>query len=336
LKTIVSILSFFVVSSITWGQADTVFVKYNKDKFEDTINYKTDTIIFDTPNARQILHGTTVLPWTQNQQIAKGYGLFLDSVAVTPCSQEQGEKLDWQSEVLSINQVGDVLTMELKFLGNCCHSFLCDVEIVNETEVNLIVSGYGATYCSCTCCFGLNYYFEKMDVEEFDKLKSITINGKESTRKKFPFIESDTEDYTELTRNIIYVGGGRQGLTYLKYERLLLYKDWTQTIANIGLGGIPGDSEEPYNEPRHTIITSEIGQIFGYKNMFVEVGIEPAINIYGDVTYTDLNAILGLRYQSRTKELDGLFFQVGYNPRLYYSYKSDIDVPFYFGLGLNF
>ncbi|MFM1999115.1 MAG: hypothetical protein RL204_1062 [Bacteroidota bacterium] len=187
-KTIVSILSFFVVSCITWGQADTVFVKYNKDKFEDTINYKKD----------------------------------------------------------------------------------------------------------------------------FD------------------------QDYTDLTRNIIYLGGGRQGLTYLKYERLLVYKDWTQTIANIGLGGIPGDSEEPYNEPRHTIITSEIGQIFGYKNMFVEVGIEPAINIYGDVTYTDLNAILGLRYQSRTKELDGLFFQIGYNPRLYYSYKSDIDVPFYFGLGLNF
>lgn len=42
MKTIVSILSFFVVCAITYGQSDTVFVKYNKDKFEDTINYKTD------------------------------------------------------------------------------------------------------------------------------------------------------------------------------------------------------------------------------------------------------------------------------------------------------
>ena len=73
-----------------------------------------------------------------------------------------------------------------------------------------------------------------------------------------------------------------------------------------------------------------------YKEIFIEIGIEPAINFYGKNTFTDLNAILGLRYQSRTRQCQGLFFQLGYNPILYYSYKSDIDVPFYFGLGLNF
>ena len=140
----------------------------------------------------------------------------------------------------------------------------------------------------------------------------------------------------DTTQNIIYIGAGRQGLMYTKYERLVYYKSWTQTVLNIGVGGIPGDHEPPNNIPRHNILTSELGQLFGYKTIFIEVGIEPAVNFYGSNTYTDLNAILGLRYQSRTKQLAGFFFQVGYNPRLYYTYKSDINVPFYFGFGLNF
>lgn len=31
------------------------------------------------------LSGTMALPWTQNQQYAKGYGLFLDSVTIDQC-----------------------------------------------------------------------------------------------------------------------------------------------------------------------------------------------------------------------------------------------------------
>jgi hypothetical protein len=141
---------------------------------------------------------------------------------------------------------------------------------------------------------------------------------------------------SDTTYNIIYIGGGRQGATYVKYERLLMCGNWTQTIVNFGFGGVPGDSDPRFYTPRHNIITSEIGQLFGYKVIFLEIGIEPAINFYGKNTYTDINAILGLRYQSRTRQLQGLFFQLGYNPRLYYSCKSDIEVPFYFGLGLNF
>lgn len=139
---------------------------------------------------------------------------------------------------------------------------------------------------------------------------------------------------SEITKNIIYIGGGRQGLTYIKYERLVYFADWTQTIVNLGFGGIPGDAE--YGDPRTVKIMPQVGQLFGYKVIFVELGIEPTVNFFGTTTYTDLNALLGLRYQSRTKQFQGLFFQVGYNPRLYYTFKSDVDVPFYFGLGLNF
>lgn len=105
---------------------------------------------------------------------------------------------------------------------------------------------------------------------------------------------------------------------------------------NLGFGGIPGDSASPDNIPRHNIVTTELAQLFGIEEFFIEIGIEPAIHFFGKNTYTDLNGILGIRYQTRTQQFHGLFFRLGYNPRLYYTYKSNIHVPFYFGIGLNF
>lgn len=180
MKTITTIFILLLTTILTAGQADSVFIKYNTDKFEDKPNYKTDTVIFETPNARQILYGTTVLPWTLNQQIAKGYGLYLDKVSLTPCNQN--DKMG-ANEISSITAAKDSLTIEIKYWGNCCHSFLCDIEVKNDTTVNLLIHGYGATYCSCNCCYGLTYHLSTMKVDEFDKLKFITINDDKMTRK---------------------------------------------------------------------------------------------------------------------------------------------------------
>lgn len=183
IKFLFTTFTFFLTISLSWGQADTVFIKYNKDKFEETPNYKTDTVIFDTPNARQILYGTTVLPLTFNQQMAKNYGLYLDSVNLTPCQQKLEKKPDMINRVMTVNQNKDSLTFEIKYWGNCCHAFLCDIEVKNDTTVNLIIHGYGAMYCDCTCCYGLTYHISTMKVSEFDKLKFVTINGDDRTKK---------------------------------------------------------------------------------------------------------------------------------------------------------
>jgi hypothetical protein len=127
-------LTFLITTSLTWGQTDTVFIKYNKDKFEEKPNYKTDTIIFDTPNARQILYGTTVLPWTISQQFAKNFGIILQNVNSTDCKQS-GKPTG--NQIFSIAESDTTLKIELKILGNCCHSFLCDLEIVDDSIINL-------------------------------------------------------------------------------------------------------------------------------------------------------------------------------------------------------
>ena len=182
MKFLVTISFFFMTMSLVWGQQDTVFIKYNKDKWQEPPIYLTDTVIFDNPNDRLLLYGTTVLPLTQNQQIAKGYGLYLEKVSMTPC--EQDFDFNMKDQVLAVYQEKDSLTIEIKYWGNCCHSFLCDIEVKNDTIVNLIIHGYGAMYCDCTCCFGLTYHLTTMEVDEFHKLKYITINGKEKTKKQ--------------------------------------------------------------------------------------------------------------------------------------------------------
>src|SRR5690554_12049 len=137
-----------------------------------------------------------------------------------------------------------------------------------------------------------------------------------------------------IAKNSVYIGGGRQGLTYIKYERLLFEQNWTQTVFNVGLGGRPGDSE--YGERRLIKIMPDYIQLFGYKWIFAEVGLEASFNFQGNFSYTELNGIIGLRFQNRNYNTPSFFTQLGYNPRIYRSHINDIDVPWYFGLGLNF
>lgn len=143
-----------------------------------------------------------------------------------------------------------------------------------------------------------------------------------------------TQKDSTIAKNALYIGGGRQGLTYLKYERLIFEFLWTQTVVNIGLGGRPGDME--YGEHRLTKIMPDITQLFGYKWIYIELGLEPSFNFQDNFSYTELNGILGLRFQNRNHNIPSFFAHLGYNPKLYRTHKNDIEVPWYFGLGLNF
>ena len=182
MKAVLTLLMFVLTTSLTWSQADTVFIKYNKEKFEEKPHYKTDTVIFETPNARQLLYGTTILPWTSSQQMAKNFGLAFQRVSNTGCKQTGKPTVN---EIVSIAETDTTLSIELKIWGNCCHSFLCDLEIVDNSIVNLKYYGYGATNCDCDRCYGLTYTFEKWDFKEYKLLKGVMINGDKQTMKKF-------------------------------------------------------------------------------------------------------------------------------------------------------
>ncbi|MHB1278838.1 MAG: hypothetical protein ACYC1Q_10605 [Bacteroidia bacterium] len=182
-KIAATILFSLLTTILARGQADTVFMRYDNLQFEgEKIVYTTDTFLFDSPRARTILVGTTILPWTGNQQNAKGCGLYLNKVEIAPC--RNGERPKEKEEVNLVTQSDSTLIISLSILGNCCHSFLCDVQVVNDSTINLIQYGYGASYCACTCCFGLSYEFSLLrGSSEFEKLMNVMINGDERTLK---------------------------------------------------------------------------------------------------------------------------------------------------------
>lgn len=183
-KTIGSFLFLFLFFTTTqlWSQSDTVFIRHIEDYDSNILKYKTDTVVFDSFFKNKILYGTMVLPQSVKQLSLYGYSLALDSVSVRECANTDFEPPS-KDEILSIKESSDSLIIEILLVGNCCHSFLCDAQIVDDTTINLITIGYG-TYCSCLCGYNLTYYFSRYDYDGYDKLKDIIVNGDSETRKK--------------------------------------------------------------------------------------------------------------------------------------------------------
>lgn len=164
---------------MTFGQSDTIFLRYDANLYNEEQMYEVDTFVFSTPQSSIALVGTTVIPGTTNQQIAKGYGLYLDAVNIGTCDQSEEALRD--EEVSLITETDSSLIISAKIIGNCCHDFLCDVQIVDETTINLIYQSYGQSYCACVCCYGLTYEFSLMKFKNYDSLEFVTLNGYNKT-----------------------------------------------------------------------------------------------------------------------------------------------------------
>lgn len=174
------IIFLFILISFAmdmYGQADTVFMKYDSDQYDDSIIYETDTVIFYTPRERHILIGTTIIPYTHNQINARGYGLYLEKVTKTDCKKDlANSRITYKNKINSVFRNDSILIVETQIFDNCCYSFLCDVSLDSSAILNLLFQGYG-TYCSCDCCFGLTYQFRIEIQPEYEKIKAIMING---------------------------------------------------------------------------------------------------------------------------------------------------------------
>ena len=128
------------------------------------------------------LTGTTIIPNTSNQQLAMNYGFILKDVENLPCD-ETGGKESLKNEIFEFVKTDTLWQIEVFITGNCCHSFLCDISIEENNTLNLISLGYGSTYCSCTCCFGLTYLIEIESFTDNHKdIQYVTVNGLESTK----------------------------------------------------------------------------------------------------------------------------------------------------------
>jgi len=175
--------AFAAIGHQAAAQEDTVFIRKNIAPYDIALTYHTDTVVFDGPLARHVLVGSTILPASSKSETTRNYGLMLAGIQITPC--EGGEKeRPKPNEVKGVMRGAHNLTINTQVESNCCHSLLAEVEMLNDSTMNLIYHGYG-TYCFCTCCFGLEYEFDKADFGNNDGIRFFMINGEEATLKRF-------------------------------------------------------------------------------------------------------------------------------------------------------
>lgn len=172
-----------LLSSNLFGQQDSLFIKYKTNLTSDRIMYKTDTIVFNSEMARHYLIGTTIIPWTQNQMNAKGWGINFNKVTKSDCQKSGEEIVNMSDKIINVSETDSSYIVDLNIIDNCCYDFLCDISVDRMGTLNLIYTGYG-THCGCECCFGLTYHIEKMFASDLGEIKGIKLNGDEKTRKE--------------------------------------------------------------------------------------------------------------------------------------------------------
>jgi hypothetical protein len=185
MKRLLIFISLLVISTFSFSQQDTVIIKQTQRSTDSVFTFNTDTVILPHSEfKRQILAGTCVLPWTVNQQYAKGHGIFFEKVLKSDCKNHGEEVYNSDAKINSITSTDTSLIIDINIYENCCHDFLCDISIDSTSTLNLVYYAYGSTYCACDCCFGLTYYFSKTKYGPDNKtIKAVIINDNKKTIK---------------------------------------------------------------------------------------------------------------------------------------------------------
>lgn len=165
---------------------DTIFIKYDRNWYDDSTTYTIDTIV-ENLDENPFLIGTMLIPETENQLKAEGYGFFAKDVKSTPCKESESlnrPKRYFSNKINKIKENDSLWTVDISIIGNCGHNFLCDISIENDSILNLIYFGYGNDYCKCNCWFGLIYEIEIMQFGTTEDIKYVMINSEEKTLRK--------------------------------------------------------------------------------------------------------------------------------------------------------
>lgn len=133
------------------------------------------------------LKGTTVLTGSDKNALSEYvHGYRLSNITSTEC-QNGGRPEEIKEEIWSISETDSSYSISINIRGNCAHAFLGEIEIKNDSIINLISHGYGGN-STCMCCFGLTYTIT-FDQTASQKVKYIMINGVSSTIAKIDEIE---------------------------------------------------------------------------------------------------------------------------------------------------
>lgn len=112
------------------------------------------------------LKGTTVLPWTEKYRTTYyQYGYILKELNPSPCEMDGRRPEELEDKIQFADQSNSTITIAISKVGNCSDAFLGEIEIINDSIINLITHGYGGR-STCICCFGLEFVIETEGIKE--------------------------------------------------------------------------------------------------------------------------------------------------------------------------
>lgn len=176
-KLIFLIIVFFALPSVNAQnkELDTVFVKRKIEKN----TFEIDTLFIPSGvSSKQVLVGTQFLPYSNKMIGLLNSGLQPISLEVlSECNESVDRKtFNQYPKFVNVERKLDTLIIDVSVVANCCHNFLGEAEVVNETTLNLVYTSYGG-FCSCNCIFTLRYKFNTFFEKNYQILDSVKING---------------------------------------------------------------------------------------------------------------------------------------------------------------
>ncbi len=139
----------------------------------------------------RVLIGTTVLKSSEKNMTALyAHGLILDQIKSSDCMQTEHEG-PTGSKIVKIEVLDDsLLTIEALIDANCSYNFLGEIDVVDDSIINLDYHGYGG-YAQCNCCFGLTYTIRTSKNWDFkpEKVKYVMISSLRQTKKRIQWMK---------------------------------------------------------------------------------------------------------------------------------------------------
>ena len=154
---------------------DTVFIKKSISEGEFDI----DTLfIIGGRSSIQVLAGTTFLPYSEKSIELLNRGLRpIELKIINECDDKNlYSSFNDFPKFERIYRKPDELVIEVSIIANCCYNFLGEAEVLGNDTLNLIYTAYGG-FCSCECCYTLQYSFKTSLEENQERMRFVKING---------------------------------------------------------------------------------------------------------------------------------------------------------------
>ena len=126
-----------------------------------------------------VLKGTTVLKWSSKyRQTYYQYGYYLAELKSSACDNGGKRQEELEDEVTTASQSDSTITISISKVGNCSDAFLGEIEIVNDSIINLVTHEYGGR-STCICCFGLDFIIKTEGLNK--EIRYTMIDGNRAT-----------------------------------------------------------------------------------------------------------------------------------------------------------